>query len=336
MSETVFRTGVRILEATVALASNRRSLLPCLPPPLEVKSLLTDFRAVESIPFSSRADGRITVTDTPGGRASYRLSGNKADFRGPFIGLARRASDLRYSFWGNQGFLYRFALMLLELKHRIFSLHACALYQPQRHRLFIVAGGAGSGKTVFLLSGLERKLALFSTETVHFRKVGGGFHWFKGSLVDNVRIGTLRLHFPGFLQGLSSGRPETEWQTKIALDLSSFGWPGDRVVDPEAVILFPRVEEGRQEFIISPCHDHRQTAKALFDNATEKIAESVVLYDRLPVLGLDRADLAEERWRTGNALARNPRTIFCASVLANPRCCWGDLLDREFLRRSLE
>jgi hypothetical protein len=331
MSESTFRTGVRILEATVALASNRKSLLPRLPPPLEVKSLLTDFRAVERIPYSSRADGRITVRDKPGVRPSYRLSGTRAVFSGPFIDLTRKATDLRYSLWGNQGFLYRFTLMLLELKHRIFNLHACALYQPQRHRLFIVAGGAGSGKTVFLLSGLERRMTLFSTETVHFRKVRGRFHWFKGSLVDNVRIGTLRRHFPSFLAGDSGSSSGAEWQTKIALDLSSFGWPGERLIEPETVILFPRIEEGREEFILSPFRDHRQTAKALFDSAAEKIAGSVVLYDRLPVPGLDRTELAEERWRTGEALARNPKTVFCASVLASPRCCWGDLLDREFI-----
>jgi hypothetical protein len=331
MSETVFRTGVRILETTVAVSSNRKSLLPRLPPPIEVKSLLTDFRAIERIPYSSEADGRIAIRDRPTGRPSYRLSETRANFCGPFADLARRASDLRFSFWGNQGFLYRFTLMLLELKHNIFSLHASALYQPQRHRLFIVAGGAGSGKTVFLLSGLERRLALFSTETVHFRKVRGRFHWFKGSLVDNVRIGTLRRHFPGFLPPLSGGKAGTEWHTKIALDLSAFEWPGDRLVEPETVILFPRIEEGLEEFIVSPFRDHRLTAKVLFDNATTKIAESVVLYDRLPVLGLDRADLAEARWRTGDALARHPRTVYCAAVLASPRCCWGDLLDREFL-----
>jgi len=331
MSEMVFRTGVRILEATVALASNRKSLLPALPPPLEVKSLLTDFAAVEEIPYSSRADGRISVKEKPGVNPSYHISGTRVAFSGPFVELTREATDLRYSLWGNQGFLYRFCLMLLELRHRIFSLHACALYQPQRHRLFVVAGGAGSGKTVFLLSGLERRMALFSTETVHFRKVRNRFHWFKGSLVDNVRIGTLRSHFPGFLAGASGLSSEAEGQSKIAVDLSSFGWPGNRLIDPETVILFPRIEEGREEFIILP-HGHQiQTAKAVFDNLAEKIAQSIVLFDRLPVLGLDRPDLAEARWRTGEALARNPKTIFCASVLASPRCCWGDLLDREFL-----
>jgi hypothetical protein len=331
MSETVFRTGVRILEATVALASNRESLLPCLPPPLEVKSLLTDFLAVDRMAYSSSSDGRITVRDIPGVGPSYRLSGTKAVFNGPFRELTRRASDLRFSLWGNQGFLYRFTLVLLELRHRIFSLHACALYQPQRHRLFIVAGGAGSGKTVFLLSGLERRMALFSTETVHLRRVRGRFHWFKGPLVDNVRIGTLRCHFPRFLPGAMDSGAAKDWQTKTALDLSSFGWPGDRLIEPEAVILFPRIEEGRREFFLSPFHDHRLTAKALFDNASQKIAESVVLYDRLPILGLDRTELAGERWRAAEALARNRNTVFCASVLASPGCCWGDLLDREFL-----
>jgi hypothetical protein len=153
LSESYYRTGVRILEATVAVSANRRSLLPSLPPPLEVKSLHTDFRAVEEVPYSRRADGSIRLTEKPAAEPRYRRAGTRFCVEGPLDRLSRRASDLRYSLWGNQGFLYRLALFLLEKKHGIFSLHACALYESTADRLFVVAGGAGSGSGNFAAGG---------------------------------------------------------------------------------------------------------------------------------------------------------------------------------------
>jgi len=37
--------------------------------------------------------------------------------RSPIVGMSRKASNLRFGLWDNQGFLYRFVLMLLELKN---------------------------------------------------------------------------------------------------------------------------------------------------------------------------------------------------------------------------
>jgi hypothetical protein len=330
MGQALFKIGIRILEARVAVSANRMALLPLLPPPLEVKSLLTDFKDIVAVLHSTSADGRILVLENPRLKPRFRLSGTRAVFQGPWRDLSARASDLRFSLWGNQGFLYRFVLYLLELKHQIYSLHACALYQEKRNRLFVVAGGAGSGKTVYLLSGLEHGLALFSTETVHFRRAKGGFHWFKGSLVDNVRLGTLRHHFPRFLPKTSELAPAAEWQEKTALDLSAFQFPADKLVNPEVIVLFPRVEEGWVDFGLYPVMDHRKAAKALFDNISEKISQSVVLYDRLPLPGLDRPELAELRWRTALRLSQSRQTVLCASVLSDPLHCWGDLLEQEF------
>jgi hypothetical protein len=334
MGQALFRTGVRILEATVAISTNRKALFPLLPPPLEVKSLLTDFRDIVAIPHSASADGRILVMENPRIKPQFSLLGTRAVFQGPWRDLSARASDLRFSLWGNQGFLYRFVLCLLELKHQIYSLHACALYQEKRNRLFVVAGGAGSGKTVYLLSGIEHGLALFSTETVHFRQTKGGYHWFKGSLVDNVRLGTLRHHFPRFLPKSGGRTPAAEWQEKFALDLSSFQYPADSLVNPDVIVLFPRIEEGWVDFGLYPVKDHRTAAKALFDNISEKISQSVVLYDRLPLPGLDRLDLTELRWRAAQRLSQDRRTVLCASVLSDPLHCWGNLLEQEFPQRS--
>lgn len=330
MTSEAFRISLKILKATVAVSSNRKALLPSFPLAIEVKSLLTDFKEVEKIPFSLKSDGLISIIETRDEAPSYRFSGTRATFKGPFSELARKASDLRFSLWGNQGFLYRFTLFLHEKNHQIFNLHACALYQPENNRLFIIAGGAGSGKTVYLLSGLEKGLTLFSTETVHFKKERSHIRWFLGSLVDNVRLGTLRHHFPCFLTSSPSANAETEWKEKIAVDLSNFKCREETLVDPELIILFPRIEEGRNDSILSPIADPRKAAKAVFDNISKKLAETWLLYDRLPFISLDRPELAQARLQATQELIRHKSIVLCATVLSSPRHCWGDLLERKF------
>jgi hypothetical protein len=328
-----FRRGVRILEATVALSANRESLLPVLPSPLAVQSLRTDFREVESVPYSSRADGKISLIEAASRPPRYRISGTRAAFEGPLIALSRRASDQRFSLWGNLGFLYRFAQFLLEKNHRIYNMHACALYEPSRHRLFVVIGGAGSGKSVYLLGGLERGLSLFSTETVHFRHEGRHLRWFMGSLADNVRIGSLRRHFPRFLPA-GLGRPGgNDWTRKIAIDLSSYRSQELTLTDPDIVLIFPRVEEGFGRFVLRPLREVSQAAQLLFINISEKLSQTTILYDRVPVPGLDSAELAEARRRACLGLAGHRSVALSGTVITSPLDCWADLLEGGLLKR---
>lgn len=323
----LFRRGIRIIEATVALTANRESLLPVLPPPLEVQSLHTDFFEVECVPYSAKADGRIWLRDDASKTLRYRLSGTRAVWEGPLTRLGRQASDPRYSLWGNLGFLYRFAIFLLERKHRIFSLHACALVDRSAHRLFVIIGGAGSGKSVYLLGGLERGLSLFASEMVHFRHEGRHVRWFIGSLADNVRLATLRRHFPRFLPR-DAGSPQADDGTrKKAIDLSSFRYPEKDIVDPSVILLFPRVEEGFGRFSLRPLEEDRQVSRSLFANISEKISQTTVLYDRVPVPGFDSAELAEARRKACGELARHPTIALRGSVFCGPLECWGDLLE---------
>jgi hypothetical protein len=333
LRQNEFRLGVRILEATVGIISNRKSLLPALPPPLAVSSLQTDFREVAKIPFPAGADGSIKIIENPAVVPHFRRSERRAVVEGPLSELTRRASDARYGLWGNLGFLYRFILFLLEKRHRIYNLHACALYQPAGHRLFIIAGGPGSGKTVYLLSGLERGLTLFSTETVHFRREGRHLRWFMGSLVDNVRVGTLRRHFPKFLPSGMNISAKEEWRQKRAIDLTPFRWQEESLVDPELMILFPRVEENCQEFLVHSFSDYQEATQALFANISEKIAETVILYDRITLPGMDRADLAEARREACQGLSRHKTVAFSGAVFSGPRRCWGDFLKAGFRER---
>src|SRR4030042_4082609 len=131
----MFRTALKILKATGGVVSTSPGLLRCLPLPLEVKSLLTDFHLVEEIPFSGGEDGRVVLEETVSGSPECDLPPEVVRFRGPWSALEADASDLRFSLWGNQGVLYRYALFLLERVHGVYSLHACGLSRPATDRL---------------------------------------------------------------------------------------------------------------------------------------------------------------------------------------------------------
>ncbi len=327
MSEsTPYRTAVKIGPSTIGIASNRREHLPHLTGRVEVKSLLTDFHRVDTIAFRPGLDGYIEIweTDAP---PECSIKGNIITLRGPFHKLEKSASDSRYSLWGNLGLLYRFTLHLLEAHHRIYNLHACALYAPKSRSLYVVAGGAGSGKTVYLLSGLLRGLRLVSTETVHLQLMESGTAWHMGSLVDNIRPATLKCDFPQFLDDMSLPAPEGLCQGKVALDLSSRRWDEDTILHPRAIVLlFPRIEQGRTQFISRPIRNRHQAARRLFDNISEKMSESFILYDTIAVPGFETAAGAQQRLEAMQRFVQDPHIKLMAEVLAAPHNCWGDIL----------
>ncbi len=322
----MFTTAVKILQASIGIQSNREKLLPHLTLETKIESLLTDFRTVESIPFSSDLDGYISITDEPS-EPFYEKKNHRILFRGPFLKLQARASDPRYTLWGNQGFLYRYALYLLEKKHRMYNFHACALYEEESDSLFVFIGGAGSGKTVFLLRGIEKGLKLFSTETVHFQINKDNVVWQMGSLVDNIRYGTLLYDFPRFLLDGEKPAPQELWQKKIALDLSEHKAQRKIIENPSSVrIFFPRMERGFEKSIINPIQEKQRAQKKLFDNITQKLAESVILYDKLVILGLDEIEMAKDRLAAVNALVQRSSNLEISTVLSNPRDCWENIL----------
>lgn len=328
MSETSLKytTAVRIGPVQIGIRTNDPAHIPEFPPDIEVKSLLTDFHSVEVIPYSERLDGHIHIRETQGDPRIER-KGNRITCQGPYLSLAEKASDDRRSFWGNLGLLYHFTLHLLETRHGIYSFHACALFEPGTRILYVAAGGAGSGKTVFLLSGIARGLRLFSTETVHLQIRDDNILWHMGSLVDNIRWGTLIDDFPQFQPELDSPpRRGNVWQEKIALDLSDHRCTEESLHSPSCIILFPRIEQGREEFLMTPVRDTDKAAQLMFDNIAEKTAQSFVLYDTIAVPGFESEDSAQTRLDGLRFFARHPSVGLVASVLTDPEHCWGNLL----------
>jgi hypothetical protein len=147
-----------------------------------------------------------------------------------------------------------------------------------------------------------------------------------GPLIDNVRLGTLTHHFPKFFRR-KEHNSEEEWKKKIALDLSSYKADFEEITNPKAVvILFPWIEVGRKGFFMQSIEDERDVFKALFENMSQKISETVLLYDVLPIMALDEPEMAFARLDSIKELIRHKTVKNVASVLSNPFDCWGDLL----------
>jgi len=321
-----YKQALKISSATIGISSNNPELLLQLPQKIEVKSLLTDFHAVEEIPFSENLDGYIEIEDS---ETPLQYTRNNCTFKikGPLSRLHQRASDLRYSLWGNQGLLYRFTLYLLEKKHRIYNLHACALYNQDDNSLYVIIGGAGSGKTVYLLSGLEKGLKLFSTETVHFQIKNSFSTWFIGSLVDNIRYGTLIYDFPQFFPKVAPPSQDKVWQEKIALDLSTYKTSFSKITDPnEIYLIFPRLEEGRKRLITNTVENENKAIKMLFDNISQKLSETFILYDSIPVRGFEEEETSYQRLKNLQHLIKLPNLSQIAIRLSNPKNCWENLI----------
>lgn len=324
----MYQKAVKILEAAIGVRVNKKELLPPLPfSSTKVHSLLTDFKEVKEIDYSNNLDGEIEVKDCPQ-NPCFNFYGKKVLFTGPFLELNQKAEDLRFSLWGNQGFLYRYALYLLEKYHSVYNFHACALFDERRDTIYLIIGGAGSGKTVFLLRGIAKGLKIFSTETLHCRIKKETVEFYMGSLVDNIRFGTLIYNFPQFLPPQKSLPSAEIWEKKTALDLSSYKSPREKLVNPQNVfIIFPHVEEKRKDYYFNSHKNKDKAILMLFNNLSQKISETFLLYHQLPVTGLDEKEMASKRFRFIQTLVNHNSLKDIASVLTNPQECWKNFLE---------
>jgi len=289
------------------------------------ESLLTDFRSVETIPYTDNLDFYIIMNDRPDMPFDITVKDDRIFLSGPILEATEQASDLRFTLFGNEGLLFRYLLMSLEKKYDTYSFHACSLYDPKNNHIYIAPGGPGSGKTCLILKGLELGLKIFSTEMTHF-SFEDGLTLFKGSLIDNIRIGNLKYSYPSVPEKLGLRLPETadEWGTKIPVDLSAEQTGFDAVSKTKITFILPHIEEGRDKCITTSVKDKRVARKVLFDNISDKIAENIVLYDRLIIPGLDNLSLAKNRFNAVDKLLGSVESI--VRVIAGSQNCWEGIL----------
>jgi len=118
-----------------------------------------------------------------------------------------------------------------------------------------------------------------------------------------------------------------EWGKKIPLGLHRFQTRADKLVDPKVIIILPRVEEGRKTYYSQQEKDTRKTSRVLFENVSEKIGQSVLLYETVPFVCLDRPQAAQKRVEAIMALLAHKSLRKTVSIVSGPEDCWKNLLE---------
>lgn len=319
--ELPFKRGVRVCGAVVGLASNNESLItdPQYFESMILQSLLTDFWRIESVPWEN-VEAMLFLHDVPGAELQCTRFGGRLFVTGDFTRVEKSCSDNRYSLFGNLGLFFKFLLATLEHR-RVFSFHASGIYREQDDRLVMFVGPAGCGKTVFILSAIERGWKVLTVEMAHCELRGDDLLIHKGALYDNVRVGNLTVDFPGAIEPLRITIPETTdtWGHKFAIDLNPVAVESDCLVNPKISVVFPKVEMGRGDPEISEVRRGGALRRKLFDNLTEKIGSTLLLYDDLPVQGLDTPELGKARLAFVDEFMK--RITDARSVLTGPKNC---------------
>ncbi|MBC7224771.1 MAG: hypothetical protein H5T59_10950, partial [Anaerolineae bacterium] len=238
--------------------------------------------------------------------------------------LDRERHDRRWTLMGNMGLFFRFALATQE-RHGIYSLHASAVYRPDRHELLVIVGKSGAGKTVYLLEGIVRGYQIFSTEMTYFRLTDEGVVFYRGALLDNIRVGNFVYDYPQAAEMLGLTLPEVEdpWEAKISVHMERVTTEEPVLVNPRLSFIFPRIESGREGAVVSDVRRPEGLVKGLFDSASEKIGVTFLLYEEVPVVGLDTPALMRARLEAIRQLVAAPKweIVQAKNILAGSKSC---------------
>ena len=286
MTGEMAKSGLKVSKARISILTNSPHLLE----PDRFYWLDTNFLDVTPIPYERSLDSVFEIRDGED-KPSIKIEDQNLRLMGNFSDWEKETADLRYSLFGNLGIFSSWVLRTLEQAHDILSLHASCLVKDKK--LLVIPGGAGAGKTVFILDALDRGWKLFGTEFAHFR-LSESVEFFKGAVKDAVRVETLRSHFPQWIKKLGITVKE-EIGSKLVVDLSSYQDTSEWIQDPEIILVFPHVEEKRKNLVVSEIQDRETMIRHLFHAASEKICKSQLLYGRMAVPGLDTDALAQKR-----------------------------------------
>lgn len=323
MSIQFYKRAIQCLDAKIGLVSNNNKIIADKRffESTRVESLLTAFNSVAEVPYRY-VDAEMYVLDDPALKLNVSVGEGACYCSGDFRTLETECEDIRYSLFGNLGLFFRYTLATLEKYHGIYSFHASSLYIPSNNTLLLVVGGPGAGKTVYLLKGIIEGWKIFSTEMTHLRITNNGVEFYKGSLLDNIRLGTLVYDFPEAIDKLHLQIPEVKnvWDHKIAVDLSALE-AGDVYFNPKVQIINVRIESNRQKAEVFEIKDRDKIVLSLYQNASEKFAHPWLLYEKLPVAGFSNEMMTNKRLETMRTFIEKADMYPVKSIFAGIESC---------------
>ncbi len=285
-----------------------------------VESLLSDFGEITELPADSKSDTSLIIVKSHDG-PELIIDDSKAVAIGDFEAFEVNTEDKRFTLLGNQGLLYRLILSTLEKKHEIYSFHANALYNESSNELIVFFGGAGSGKSPALMAGLCKHLRVFGTELVHFSIRGDDLIFYRSSCYDNIRPQCIHEDFPELITVLKVPNCENFYSpsSKFLLNMSSYSSKESVIRNPKLRMIVPKVEMGRKPVIYTKETKTDNMTKMIFDNLSEKIGSSFIMYNKIAVPGFDTAKEASSRLKTSRLLVKKSRLQCVEMFIAPPR-----------------
>lgn len=322
----MYLRAIEIRDLKIGLLSNNEALIsnPEYFKQVVPQSLLTDYYFVKEIPYSTDLDVYVTLIDEKGVEPKILFSLRELVAKADFTDLEGRCKDKRYAFFGTQGMLYRFILWGLEKQKNIYSFHSASLFDPFKKRFLLILGGPNSGKTPVLLAGVQKGYKVFGTELTHVKKTPEVYSFFRGGVVDNIRPGHMIKYFPAVMEMLGIKFEENIsdiWSIKVAVDFRAVEYPEDMLKDPQVEVILPKIEEGGGPPIINEIKIEKDIVKVLFENASEKIGATSLMYDQFPIAGFDRQELAQRRFEAMKMLVQKMHLSRVWSFIASPSQC---------------
>jgi len=300
MSIELHKRAVKLLDARIGILSNNKELIydkRYFESPM-VESQLTNIHKLEDVPYEN-IDAEFVVIDDPQTKPSVSIGGRTCFCTGDFTRMEKECQDIRYSVFGNLGLFFRYSLAVLERYHGIYSFHASSMYIPSSNTVLLVVGGAGAGKTVYLLKGVINDWKFLSTEMTHLKMDKDGYKLYKGALYDNVRVGSLVYDFPEAIDKLGITIPKVDniWGSKIVIDLHHLE-ADDVYTNPTVQVINVRIESDRQKADVSVMKEKDKVVWNLYKNASEKLAPPWLMYEQVPVGSCDDDNIARARLKT--------------------------------------
>lgn len=285
------KDAFQILNAKIGVVTNNETLIK----KSEFHFIETNFYKLHQLGYTTNVDTTLYIIDDPDSEPFIQTEQDDTILvGGDLSGLNNRMTDKRYNLFGNLGLFTRFVLHTLETRHGIYSYHAAGIYAPDTNEFIIILGGAGSGKTTFLLRAIQEGFQIFGTELVHFKIVPSDsgnentVEFYKGALLDNIRYGTLKYDYPEALKklGITLDETDDEWDDQVwEANLSDFSPQSDTITNPNLRIIIPHVERNWDTMTKHELKNERAIQKILFDNISEKVSRPFVLFEEIPLPG---------------------------------------------------